>query len=109
MPRSQPRRTTSKSGGSASSKKAATSRQAKNSSATAPASFEQVFGKEHPNAQEITRLKGLIQASLTRLDGLQAATLPSMALYRTRHLQRLAREKKHLQDLNEALESLTKQ
>ena len=83
------RRTTSKSGNSASSRKTATSRRSASSSQTSPASFEQVFGK--PDSPEVERLRWLLTTAQGRLAIEEARPVPSLALYRTRHTQRLAR------------------
>lgn len=103
---SQKRRTTSKSGGSAKSPKKATSGQAKNSSAPATASFDQVFGTTQEKSEERLRLEKLQIAALERLSQLENTTRPTMALYRIRHDQKISRERKHLQRIQEALKAL---
>lgn len=92
---------TSNSGGSRKSTRTpAKSRGTENSSPTAPASFEQIFGK--PESEEVQRLRQLKSASEGRLQQLEAHT-PTLALYRTRHVQKLAKERKLLRDIREAL------
>lgn len=102
---SNKRRTTSKSGRSAKSKTRATSSRNLNSSPTAPASFEQIFGA--PESDELQNLK----ASLARYQGMAAEMRnqgePKLALYRTRHRARLARIQRFIRELQEAITSLT--
>lgn len=100
-------RTTSKSGGSARSRKRATSDPAKNSSLTAAASFETVFGEaENP---ELQRLRAQLTEARARRDAILQTPTPTLALYRTRHLARLARISKHVRDLEEALQAAGQQ
>lgn len=103
---SRERRNTSKSGGSRkSTTKPAKSRATRNTSTTQPASFEQVFGKgPTPEVQRWTRL---LEAARWRHQLLLEMEVPKLALLRTRHLQRLAREDKHIRDIQEVLASLT--
>lgn len=102
MPSSK-RHTTSNSGNSAKSRKKATSRPRSTSSQTAPASFEEVFGKETPKNPRIERLLAQLADATERLREANMQPVPTVALYRTRALQRLARLRKHCLDLQEAI------
>jgi len=97
---------TSKSGKSGSStRRAGRSSRSSQSSQTASASFEQVFGKgEHPHAP---RLRVLLDEAEKRLAAHKALTVPVIALFKTRHHQRLATLTRHVRNLREAIESLT--
>lgn len=79
----------------------ATSSKKGRSSATAPASFETVFGKE--SDPTIVKLRSQLAAALVRSDRLSDQSIPKGALFRTRHLQRLWRAQKHIRDLEEAI------
>jgi hypothetical protein len=95
------RHTTSNSGSSARSTKKATSRQPGSSSATAPASFEQVFGKgANEKAKKLQTQLGRTLRSLEELDTLGE---PSMALYRARHRQRRRQLLRYAEALREAI------
>lgn len=100
------RRTISNSGNSGSSTKTpAQSSKKGNSSATAPASFEQVFGRPTSNQAEITKLEGLLHAAQTRLSGLRAQPEPTLALYRSRHRGKLGKEIQNIRAIEEALKA----
>lgn len=60
-----------------------------------------MFGKEP--SPERKRLERLQEASLARLETLRAQTVPTLALYRSRHLQRLTREQLNLKNIREAI------
>lgn len=98
---SHKRRTSSRSGGSAKSKKTERSPPTANTSRTAPASFEQVFGALEP--EKVRKLREQRNHAWTRLLALQADQTPTLALYRTRHLQRLRNLQRHIQQLDEAI------
>lgn len=102
MPSSK-RRTISNSGNSAKSRKTGTSRPASTSSRTAPASFEEVFGKETPKNPRADKLRAQLAEATERLMDATRQPVPTVALYRTRALQRLARLRKHCLDLQEAI------
>lgn len=100
--RSRKHQATSSSGGSRTSTRTrAKSRGTGNSSQTAPASFEQIFGK--PESDEVQRLRQLEAASRLRLDQLEKQPKPTLALYRVRHTQKVSKERKLLRDIREAL------
>jgi len=101
------RRTNSKSGTSGKSPKTATSSRTKHSSATAPASFAQVFGEPKTWDPETLRYRGLLRASEKRLAVLEEQPVPTVTLLRTRHLQRMRREEAHQRNLKEVIDSLT--
>lgn len=102
MPSTQ-RRTSSKSGGSQkSTKKPARSRGTGNTSPTAPRSFEEVFGK--PETPDQVRYRGLMAAAEERLQKYLAEPMPTNALLRTRHKQKIAKERKIIRDLAELLD-----
>lgn len=96
-------RHTSKSGGSPRSRsKPARSTGTGNSSPTAPVSFEEVFGKgEGP---EQARYRALMAAAEERLQQLEKLPMPRNALLRTRHKQKMAKERKAIRDLAELLD-----
>lgn len=101
-PPSHRRQATSNSGGSRKSTKTpAKSKATENSSPTAPRSFEEIFGK--PESEELQRLRQLEMASKLRLAQLEAQPKPVMALYRTRHVQKVSKERKLLRDIQEAI------
>jgi len=102
-------RTSSKSGASQkSTRKPATSPKAGNTSATAPASFEQVFGKPKPPDEQkrLSQALTLLDNSNFRLKELEGLEIPKLAFPRQRHQQRLSRERKHNQRIREFVESL---
>lgn len=105
MPSSK-RRTISNSGKSEKSRKTDTSKPAGSLSSTAPSSFEQVFGKGNPAQAEIVRAKGLLNAAEDRLGRLAQMEVPTIALLRTAHLQRLRREQRHIGQLRDYLRAL---
>jgi len=98
---SHKRRTTSKSGGSAKSPKTATSSRTESSSQTAPASFDQVFGRRSSEATH--KLIQTLAVNRRRLEQLQGQPVPTVALYRLRHKQRIGRLRKYLVDIEEAI------
>lgn len=106
---SRVRHTTSNSGASSRStkKRAASSTQSRslNSSATAPASFEKIFGKGE--SLEIQRCRASLQIAKERLLAHKAVPQPKMALLRVRHLQRLYQAQKRVRDITEYLNHLT--
>lgn len=104
--RSRKHQATSNSGDSRrSTKTPARSRGTGNSSQTAPASFEQIFGK--PESEEVQRLRQLEAASRLRLEQLEKQPKPTLALYRVRHTQKVSKERKLLKDIREALAAAT--
>lgn len=97
------RRTSSSSGGSpASTRKPARSRPSRNTCATSPASFVEVFGQEETPEQK--RYRALKAAAIERLENLMAAPMPTNGLLRARLKQKIAREKKQIQYLDELLD-----
>lgn len=97
------RRTSSNSGGSqASTRRRAKSPETQNTSATSPASFVEVFGEEE--SPEKARYRALKAAAVERLENLMALPMPTNGLLRARHKQKIAREKKHIQYLDELLD-----
>lgn len=96
------RRTTSKSGASAKSRKTATSQRKKNFSPTVPASFEETFGK--PENPEVRHYKALKSKAQLRLAEIEATPVPTLALLRSRHKQRLARLKAYIQEIEEVIQ-----
>jgi len=95
------RRTTSSSGSSGKSPKKGTSRQPGGSSATAPASFEQVFGPgQNEKARKLQTQLGRTLRSIEEMDRLGE---PSMALYRARHKQRRRQLERYAEALREAI------
>lgn len=104
--RSNKRRTTTSAGKSAKSKTAASAARKRNSSATPPASFESVFGKEtHP---EVPKLVRQLEVARERHAALLAEPVPTIALLRTRHLARLARQDRYVRDLQDAISTLSR-
>lgn len=95
------RRTTSSSGSSAPSTKKATSPQRANSSATAPASFETVFGTG--TTEKALQLHKQLGRALKNIEEMDRLGEPTLALYRARHRQRKARLMKYAEDLREAI------
>jgi len=100
------RRTITKSGSSGKSPQKATSSPAKSSSATAPASFEQVFGKGEDDPQ-VKWLRSQISRAQERMEQLEKQPVPTLAIFRQRHQQRLWKARKLVKDCNEALAQLT--
>lgn len=94
-------RTTSKSGNSPRSTTKATSRQTVSSSKNAPASFDEVMGKSEPAG--LSALRQLETATMARLVAHKTSPAPTLALYRARYKQRLARLEKHLENIREAI------
>lgn len=100
--RSPKHRTTSKSGGSRkSTSKPARSRENASTSRTPPASFESVFGKEE--SPQTVQYRELLAKSDARLRQLLQEPVPANGLLRTRHKQRIAREKRLQRDLEELI------
>jgi len=97
------RRTTSKSGASGRSTRTETSPRVKPSSATAPASFAQVFGETKAVNPERERARALLTGARLRLAHLQGLPEPRLALLRQRHRARLDRMAKYVRDLEEYL------
>lgn len=94
-------RTISSSGSSARSRKKATSPPRGSSSATAPASFEQVFGQGlNEKAVKLQKQLGRTLRSIEEMDRLGE---PSVALYRTRHRQRRRQLERYAEALREAI------
>lgn len=58
-------------------------------------------------SREVTRLKDLLGQAKARLTIAQAEPAPTLALYRTRHTQRLARLRAHVRNLEEAIQTTT--
>lgn len=96
-------RTSSKFGKSGKSMNRGSSPKGGNSSATAPRSFEQVFGTTEP--RELQNLKDTLQVTRTKLATLEKG-MPQLALYRVKHRQRISRLKKYARDLTEAINSM---
>lgn len=101
------RRTTSNSGNSAKSRKKATSSQKGASSATAPASFEQVFGKGL--TPELDKLRRERARRTEQLQELKTLGEPRLALYKARHRARLARLTREVKDIDEAIDAFTEE
>lgn len=80
-----------------------TSRPKNSSSQHSTQSFDQVFGKPHPNQEEITKLDQLLAAAVARLSGLQKQPEPTLALYRARLRGKISKEKSNIRDITEAL------
>lgn len=100
---SNKRRTTSKSGSSPkSTKKPGPSSRTPSSSATAPTSFAEVFGKEE--SQEVRRARQQLARATEELRGLRSIPEPTIALLRTRHKARLARLTKYVGQLEEYIQ-----
>jgi len=99
---SHKRRITSKSGASGKSQKKDTSSRTEPSWRTAPASFEAVFGKAQKLDEALTKLIAQQQRTEATLREAQQEK-PTLALYRTRHTQRLARLRRYLEELREAI------
>lgn len=100
---SRKHRNTSNSGASRkSTKKPARLAATGSSSQTAPASFDQVFGKGL--SPEQVRYRALIQAAEERLQKLLLEQIPANALLRSRHKGKIARERKMIRDLSELLD-----
>lgn len=95
------RNTSSSTGSRKSTKKRATSPPKKNSSATSPASFAQVFGQ--PENPERTRVRQMLADTKARLAAWQAIPAPNLALLRVRHQQRGARLRAHIRHIEEYL------
>lgn len=103
---SRTRHNSSSSGGSRkSTNKPARSKGTENSSQTAPRSFAEAFGE--PESPELKRLRELERRSKTRLAELEATGTPRLALHRTRHVQKLSKERKLLRDIQEAIQAET--
>jgi len=103
--RSRKRQDTSKSGGSRKSTKTRGSSSPRgNSSQTAPASFDQVFGKA--SSPEQRRLIGLLEASRERIANLLAQPVSKVRLYAVMARQKLRAEERHLARIQDALQSL---
>jgi len=102
---SHKRRTTSNSGNSGRSTKKGTSTRQGSSSATALASFEQVFGKgTNEKAKKLQTQLGRTLRSIEELDTLGE---PQMALYRARHRQRRRQLLRYADQLREAIRQET--
>lgn len=105
--KSTKRQTSSKSGKSEKSMTKAGSSPNESSSATAPASFAQVFGNDEPAL--LVKLKNQLREAQERqrqhLGDRPTATAPR--LFKTLHRQRGKRLERQIRDLTEAIESLT--
>lgn len=99
------RRTSSNSGRSRSStKKRGTSPRKSSSSAPVTASFDQVFGKGlTPEELRWTRMH---QETQERLQQLEQQPVPTLALLRTKHLQKLWRLRTHLKQIQEIIDCI---
>lgn len=97
-------RTLSSGSSERSTKKRAASRQNENSLPTAPASFDQVFGKA--DSPELAKTRQQLQEARERLRGHDLIPIPSLALLRQRHLQRRAWLERHVRNLQEYLDTL---
>lgn len=95
------RRTTSSSGSSAPSGKKGKSHRPESSSATAPASFEQVFGQGE--SEKVKKLQKQLGRTLRSLEELATLGEPQMALYRARHRQRKRQLERYAENLREAI------
>lgn len=102
--RSRPHRTTTSSGGSEKSTTTGTSRPSKNSSATPPASFEQVFGPER--SEEAKKADKQITEAVERLAAHERTPEPTNTLLRLKWTQRRARLRRHVALLQEYRETL---
>lgn len=101
------RRTTTKSGGSGTSPKTAISRKTGNSSPTVPASFGEVFGEGNPEvSKQIADLQRTLNAYQAQVEDLMKVPLPTVALFRQRHLQRLWKARRMVRDCGEAIRHL---
>lgn len=97
------RHNTSKSGASQkSTKKPARLAATGNFSSTAPASFDQVFGKGLTEEQK--RYQDLMAAAEDRLQKLLLEPMPANALLRTRHKQKIASQRRQIRSLAELLD-----
>lgn len=77
-----------------------------NTSQTAPASFEEIFGVVEVTSEEQKRLMTLATAALQRLVTLEAKTDPSpVALYREERQAAINRLKRRIRQLQEALKA----
>lgn len=120
MNRSAKRPSSSNSGASGKSKKTGTSSPGKSSSSGANTSSD--LGREtaktvqalresfrlepDPAGAEIVRVKGLLEAAEARLGRFRQMQVPTIALLRTGHLQRLRREQRHIGQLQDYLRVL---
>lgn len=70
-----------------------------------------MFGKTEVRDPERERAKGVLVDARARLAALEGTPMPKLALLRTRHVQRLAKARKYVRDLEEylATELLTQQ
>lgn len=94
------RRTTSSFGSSQKSTKKEPSRQKKNLSVTSTPLLE--LDGNPPNREKQKLAQQLAVAKIT-LEANEKLPEPRLAIYRTRHVQRLARLRKHVRNLKEAL------
>lgn len=97
---SSKRRTTSSSGGSGKSRKTGISPRKGDSSPTAPPSF--VLDGNPPD-RALQKLEGILRTAKSRLADLESLATPRVALYRKRHLQKLAQLRRHIQMVTEAI------
>lgn len=104
MPSRKPR-TTTKSGNSRRSPKTATSKNTEPASATAPSSFESVFGKTEPKDPEREQAKVMLKTAQDRLRALEAAPEPTLALHRSRRRARLWKDRQRVKELEEYLQA----
>lgn len=104
--RSHKRRNTSPSGKSPSSKKAKSRQPTGTSSPNAPASFEQVFGRNtHP---DVPKLHAQLASYGERLAAHRQLPVPTHRLLRSRHLARLRRLEVMVDDLTTLIATLSR-
>lgn len=105
--RSSKRRTTSNSGSSGKSPRTGSSPRKSTSSATAPASFEAVFGPNENDTPQVAKLKKQKTKAEATLAEIASQPLPLQRLFRIRHMQTRSRLKRHIEALREAIQALS--